>query len=148
MIVVLKSDVKEEQIDWITKKLAERGLELHSISGEERTVLAVVGTKLPDPREVQLFPGVAQVMRVSKPYKLASREASSETSKISLGPNGPVIGGPQIVVMAGPCSIEGRDKFLEIAGMVKKAGAGVIRGGAFKPRTSPYSFQGMGEEGL
>lgn len=148
MIVVLKSDVKEEQIDWITKKLTERGLELHSISGEERTVLAVVGTKLPDPREVQLFPGVAQVMRVSKPYKLASREASAETSKISLGPNGPVVGGPQVVVMAGPCSIEGREKFLEIAGMVKKAGAGVIRGGAFKPRTSPYSFQGMGEEGL
>lgn len=148
MIVVLKSDVDSEQIDWITKKLTERGLELHSISGEERTVLAVVGTRLPDPREVQLFPGVAQVMRVSKPYKLASREAAPETSKISLRPNGPVIGGPQIVVMAGPCSIEGREKFLEIAAMVKKAGAGVIRGGAFKPRTSPYSFQGMGEEGL
>ena len=148
MIVVLKSDIKPEQVDWITKKLGERGLELHSISGEERTVLAVVGTSLPDPREVQLFPGVAQVMRVSKPYKLASREAAPETTRISLSPNGPVIGGPQVVVMAGPCSIEGRDKFMEIARMVKKAGAGVIRGGAFKPRTSPYSFQGMGEEGL
>lgn len=148
MIVVLKPDVKSEQIDWITKKLSDKGLELHSISGEERTVLAVVGTTLPDPREVQLFPGVARVMRVSKPYKLASREAAAETSKISLGPYGPVIGGSQVVVMAGPCSIEGRDKFLEIAGMVHKAGAGVLRGGAFKPRSSPYSFQGLGEEGL
>ena len=148
MIVVLNSDADQSQIDWISKKLTSRGLELHSISGEERTVLAVVGTTLPDPREVQLFPGVAQVIKVSKPYKLASREASAETSKISLGPHGPVVGGPQVVVMAGPCSIEGREKFLEIAGMVKKAGAGVIRGGAFKPRTSPYSFQGMGEEGL
>lgn len=148
MIVVLKSDVKPEQVDWISEKLSKKGLELHSISGEERTVLAVVGTSLPDPREIQLMPGVAKVMRVSKPYKLASREANAETSKIFLRPNGPVVGGPQVVVMAGPCSIEGREKFLEIAGMVKKAGAGVIRGGAFKPRTSPYSFQGMGEEGL
>lgn len=148
MIVVLKQDVEQSQIDWISEKLTARGLELHSISGEERTVLALVGTNLPDPREIQLMPGVSRVMRVSKPYKLASREASAETSKISLRPNGPIVGGSQVVVMAGPCSIEGREKFLEIAGMVKKAGAGVIRGGAFKPRTSPYSFQGMGEEGL
>ena len=148
MIVVLKSDIKPEQVEWLTKKLSDKGVELHSISGEERTVLAVVGTSLPDPREIQLMPGVARVMRVSKPYKLASREAAPDTTKIWLRPNGPVVGGPQVVVMAGPCSIEGREKFLEIAGMVKKAGAGVIRGGAFKPRTSPYSFQGMGEEGL
>lgn len=148
MIVVLKSNIEPSQVEWITKKLNDRGLEIHSVSGQERTVLAVVGTTLPDPREVQLFPGVAQVMRVSKPYKLASREAAPDTSRISLRPQGPVVGGPQVVVMAGPCSIEGREKFLEIAGMVKKAGAGVIRGGAFKPRTSPYAFQGMGEEGL
>lgn len=148
MIVVLKSNVEQSQIDWLSEKLTARGLELHSISGEERTVLALVGTNLPDPREIQLMPGVARVMRVSKPYKLASREASDETSKIPLRPNGPIVGGSQVVVMAGPCSIEGREKFLEIAAMVKKAGAGVIRGGAFKPRTSPYSFQGMGEEGL
>jgi 3-deoxy-7-phosphoheptulonate synthase len=148
MIVVLKPDADQKQIDWITKKLADKGLELHSISGQERTVLAVVGTTLPDPREIQLMPGVARVVKISKPYKLASREASGETSKISLRANGPVVGGPQVVVMAGPCSIEGREKFLEIAEMVKRAGAGVIRGGAFKPRTSPYSFQGMGEEGL
>jgi 3-deoxy-7-phosphoheptulonate synthase len=148
MIVVLKSDVDPGQIAWIEGKLRARGLEIHSIEGEERRVLAVVGTKLPDLREVELFPGVAEVMRVSKPYKLASREAVPETSRISLGPNGPVIGGPQVVVMAGPCSIEGREKFMEIAGIVAAAGAGVLRGGAFKPRTSPYAFQGMGEEGL
>ncbi len=148
MIVVLKPDVKEEQIAWIEEKLNQRGLEIHSISGETRMVLAVVGTKLPDLREVQLFPGVAEVMRVSKPYKLASREAAPETSRIQLGPDGPVIGGPQVVVMAGPCSIEGREKFLEISEQVAACGCGVIRGGAFKPRTSPYSFQGMGEEGL
>ncbi len=148
MIVVLKADVSPSQVEWIEKKLRSRGLEIHSVSGEERMVLAVVGTSLPDLREVQLFPGVSEVMRVSRPYKLASREAAPETSRISLGPNGPIIGGSQIVVMAGPCSIEGRDKFLEITEQVAKAGAGVIRGGAFKPRTSPYSFQGMGEEGL
>lgn len=148
MIVVLKSDCAPEQVQWIEEKLRARGLEIHSIAGEERKVLAVVGTKLPDLREVQLFPGVAEVMRVSKPYKLASREAVPETSRVSLGPNGPVIGGPQVVVMAGPCSIEGRDKFMEIAAMVAASGAGVLRGGAFKPRTSPYAFQGMGEEGL
>lgn len=148
MIVVLKSDVAPDQVGWIEDKLRARGLEIHSIAGEERKVLAVVGTKLPDPREVELFPGVAEVVRVSRPYKLASREAVPETSRVSLGPNGPVIGGPQVVVMAGPCSIEGRDKFMEIAGIVARAGAGVLRGGAFKPRTSPYAFQGMGEEGL
>jgi 3-deoxy-7-phosphoheptulonate synthase len=148
MIVVLKSDAVPEQVSWIEDKLRARGLEIHSIAGEERKVLAVVGTSLPDPREVELFPGVAEVMRVSKPYKLASREAVPETSRVQLGPSGPVIGGPQVVVMAGPCSIEGREKFLEIAGLVARSGAGVLRGGAFKPRTSPYAFQGMGEEGL
>ena len=148
MIVVLKSDVAPDQVSWIEDKLRARGLEIHSIAGEERKVLAVVGTTLPDAREVELFPGVAEVMRVSKPYKLASREAVPDTSRVSLGPNGPVIGGPQVVVMAGPCSIEGRDKFMEIAGMVADCGCGVLRGGAFKPRTSPYAFQGMGEEGL
>lgn len=148
MIVVLKADCGPDQVSWIEEKLRARGLEIHSIAGEERKVLAVVGTKLPDPREVELFPGVAEAIRVSKPYKLASREAVPETSRVSLGPNGPVIGGPQVVVMAGPCSIEGRDKFMEIAGMVAASGAGVLRGGAFKPRTSPYAFQGMGEEGL
>ena len=148
MIVVLKSDIVTDQVNWIEEKLRARGLEIHSIAGEERKVLAVVGTSLPDAREVELFPGVAEVIRVSKPYKLASREAVPETSRVSLGPNGPVIGGPQVVVMAGPCSIEGRDKFMEIAGMVAASGAGVLRGGAYKPRTSPYAFQGMGEEGL
>lgn len=148
MIVVLKSDAGPEQVAHIEEKLRAQGLEIHSIAGEERKVLAVVGTTLPDPREVQLLPGVAEVMRVSRPYKLASREAAPETSRVRLGPNGPVIGGPQVVVMAGPCSIEGRDKFMEIAARVAAAGAGVLRGGAFKPRTSPYAFQGMGEEGL
>lgn len=148
MIVVLKSDAGPELIEELEGSLRSRGLEIHAIVGEERKVLAVVGTSLPDPREIELLPGVAEVMRVSKPYKLASREAVPETSRISLGPNGPVIGGPQVVVMAGPCSIEGREKFSEIAGLVAASGAGVLRGGAFKPRTSPYAFQGMGEEGL
>ena len=148
MIVVLKPDVSDSQLGWIKEKLQGQDLELHSISGEERTVLAVVGTKLPDPRQIQLYPGVAQVMRVSKPYKLASREADPETTQVRLGKNGPTVGGSQVVVMAGPCSIEGEDKFFAIAEEVAKAGAGVLRGGAFKPRTSPYSFQGMGEDGL
>lgn len=148
MIIVLKSDISPEQIDWIESKLRKNDLEIHSIKGQERKVLAVVGTMLPDPRQIELYPGVAEVMRVSKPYKLASREAVPETSKVAIGKYGLVIGGPQVVVMAGPCSIEGRDKLMEIAASVAKSGAGVLRGGAFKPRTSPYAFQGMGEAGL
>lgn len=148
MIVVLKADVQPEQTAKIEETLRAKGLEIHSIAGQERHVLAVVGTTLPDPREVELLPGVSEVMRVSKPYKLASREAVPETSRVAIGPHGLVIGGPQVVVMAGPCSIEGREKFFEIAESVALCGAGVLRGGAFKPRTSPYAFQGMGEEGL
>ena len=147
MIVVLRPDATEQQIDWIEKKLHERGLQTRSITGDERSVLAVIGTQLPDPREIGFFPGVSKVIRVSRPYKLASREAAAETTRIDLG-QGVVIGGSQVVVMAGPCSVESRDKLMEIAAEVKAAGCGVLRGGAFKPRSSPYSFQGMGEEGL
>ncbi len=148
MIVVLQPDASDEQIEWITTKLQRRGLEIRSVVGAERSVLAVIGTELPDPREVGLFPGVSKVVRVSRPYKLASREATPETTRIPLGDSGLVIGGPQVVVMAGPCSVEGREKFLEIAQEAHRAGASMLRGGAFKPRSSPYSFQGMGEEGL
>lgn len=148
MIIVLKADARSEEIAWIEDRLRQNNLDIHSIVGHERRVLAVVGTSLPDPREVELFPGVAEVMRVSKPYKLASREASPETSLVQVGSHGLVVGGPQVVVMAGPCSIEGRKELWEIASIVAASGAGVLRGGAFKPRTSPYAFQGMGEEGL
>ncbi|MBI3925112.1 MAG: 3-deoxy-7-phosphoheptulonate synthase [Armatimonadetes bacterium] len=146
MIVVLRPDATQEQVAWVQSKLQARGLETRYIHGAERSVLAVIGTDLPDPREVGLFPGVSKVMRVSRPYKLASREAVPETSQINVG--GVIIGGAQVVVMAGPCSVESREGLLEIAERVKQAGAGILRGGAFKPRTSPYSFQGMGEEGL
>ncbi len=147
MIVVLRQDATEEQIALIEENLTSKGLETRSISGAERSVVAVIGKELPDPREIGLLPGVAEVIRVSKPYKLASREAGSETSRIPLG-RGVVIGGSQVVVMAGPCSVEGREKFLEVAGQIFATGATMLRGGAFKPRSSPYSFQGMGEEGL
>jgi len=147
MIIVLNPDVSPEQVEWIQEKLQARGLQTRRIDGAERSVVAVIGTELPDTREVGLFPGVSQVMRVSKPYKLASREAVPQTSQVPVG-CGMVVGGPQLIVMAGPCSVESREAMLEAAGHVWDAGASMIRGGAFKPRTSPYAFQGMGEDGL
>ena len=115
------------------------------IEGDERKVLAVIGNVTADVREVALMAGVAEVIRVGRPYKLASREASG-ASTVMVG--NVQVGGAQLVVMAGPCSVEGREAFFEAAEAVLQGGAQILRGGAFKPRTSPYAFQGMGKEGL
>ncbi len=148
MIIVLRPDASKEQIAHIVDKVQKLGLTPHVSTGTERTIIGVIG-----PEEVlqvtplEVFPGVEKVMPVLAPYKLVSREFRREDSVIDLG-KGVKIGDKRIIVMAGPCTIESLDSLRQVAVEVKKAGATVLRGGAFKPRTSPYSFQGLGKEGL
>ena len=148
MIIVLKPDATQEQVDHILDKVQKIGLTPHISKGTERTIIGVIG-----PEDVlrvtplEVFPGVEKVIPVLAPYKLVSREFKPQDSVIDLG-KGVSIGGKRIIVMAGPCAIEGYDTLYNIAREIKSAGSTVLRGGAFKPRTSPYSFQGLGEEGL
>ncbi len=148
MIIVLRPDVTPEQIEHIKERVEKLGLKPMISQGVERTIIGVIG-----PEDVlrvtplEVFAGVEKVMPVLAPYKLVSREFRSEDSVIDLG-KGIKIGSKKIVIMAGPCAVENYDMLLEIAKKVKKAGASILRGGAFKPRTSPYSFQGLGDEGL
>ena len=148
MIVILRPDATEEQIQHIVEKAEKLGLKAHISRGVERTIIGFIG-----PEDVlrvtplEVFPGVERVMPVLSPYRLVSREFKKEDSVVDLG-KGVKLGGKKIVIMGGPCSIEGRETFLSVAKKVKSAGATVLRGGAFKPRTSPYDFQGLGEEGL
>lgn len=148
MIVVLSPDLQPGQLESLQSLLARKGLETKLIQGTERQVLAVIGHTPKDTREIEQLPGVSQVIKVGRPYKLAAREAGmqTETSRVTVG--NWEIGGPQLVVMAGPCSVESREGLLDIASQVKAAGAHILRGGAYKPRSSPYAFQGMGLEGL
>lgn len=148
MIVVMQPGVSEEVIKKVEERLESMGFGIHRSSGERRTILGVIGR----PGEeimgvVQVLPGVEDVVRISKPYKLASREFKPESTVIDLG-NGVKIGGKQLVIMAGPCAVEGEGPLLEAARRVKECGAAILRGGAYKPRTSPYSFQGFEKEGL
>jgi len=148
MIIVLKPGTTEQQIKYIVEKVKHLGLTPHISKGTQRTIIGVIGpedTLRVTPLEV--FPGVESVLPVLAPYKLVSREFKQGNSVINLG-KGVKIGGKKIVVMAGPCAIEDTKTLKDIAVKVKKAGAVVLRGGAFKPRTSPYSFQGLGEDGL
>jgi 3-deoxy-7-phosphoheptulonate synthase len=148
MIIVLRPDVTEEQINHIIERVQRLGLRPHVSKGTERTIIGVIGPEdILRVTPLEVFPGVEKVMPVLAPYKLVSREFKTEGSVIDLG-KGVKIGGKKIVIMAGPCAIENIDRLYAIATEVKKAGATVLRGGAFKPRTSPYSFQGLGEEGL
>ncbi|MBI4358175.1 MAG: 3-deoxy-7-phosphoheptulonate synthase [Candidatus Omnitrophica bacterium] len=148
MIIVLKTTATPEQINHICEKVKELGLTPQVSRGVERTIIGVIGeeSKL-QVKPLEVFPGVEKVMPILKPYKLASREFKSENTEFNMD-HGVKVGGNKIVVMAGPCSVEGLDMLQRIAKEVKKAGAAFLRGGAFKPRTSPYSFQGLGEEGL
>jgi 3-deoxy-7-phosphoheptulonate synthase len=148
MIIVLKPDATQAEIDHLTQKIREHGLTPHMTVGQERRVIGVIG----DERAIQnmplsIFPGVENVLPILAPYKLVSREFRHEDTVIPLG-EGVTIGGSQIPVMAGPCAVESRDQVVGIAKAVRSAGARLLRGGAFKPRTSPYTFQGLGEEGL
>jgi len=147
MIIVLRPDATKKQVDHIVEKVKKLGLKPMISRGVERTIIGVIGEE--DVLRVQpleAFPGVEKVMPILKPYKLVSREFKFENSIIDV--EGIKIGGKKIVVMAGPCSVESLEMLLDVGKKVKKAGASVLRGGAFKPRSSPYSFQGLGEEGL
>ncbi len=147
MIVVMSHNSTQEQLALVKERIESRGLRAQLSTGVERTVVGVLGgipSEFKD--EMELLPGVAEVVLISKPYKLASREFHPDASVVRVG--NVEIGGPDPVIMAGPCSVENEDQMISTARAVKAAGATVLRGGAFKPRTSPYSFRGMGLDGL
>ncbi len=148
MIVVLRADASQQQIDHIVDKAKELGLKAHISKGEERTIIGFIGPEdVVRKTPLEIFPGVETVIPVLAPYKLVSREFQRQSSVVSIK-EGVSFGGKKIMVMAGPCSIESYEGLRKIAAEVKKAGATILRGGAFKPRTSPYDFQGLEEEGL
>jgi 3-deoxy-7-phosphoheptulonate synthase len=150
MIVNMFGTATEEEINHVVARIKECGFQAHLIKGEERTVIGVVGDSNKHRSELealQAAPGVEEIVRISHPFKLASRSCRPEGTVIDLG-NGVTIGGKEVVVMAGPCAVESREQINDIAKRVAGSGAKVLRGGAFKPRSSPYSFQGLGEEGL
>jgi len=153
MIIVLKPESTQQQIDALMARIKELGLRAHLSQGEQRTIVGVIGEeeKL-QVQPLQAMPGVEQVIPILKPFKLASRQMHPADTIVTVkaGANGPGVkfGGGHVAMIAGPCAIEGEEILLEIAKSVKAAGASILRGGAFKPRTSPYSFQGMGEPGL
>jgi 3-deoxy-7-phosphoheptulonate synthase len=147
MIIVVKPDATVEQVDHIIKKIKDLGLQAHVSKGTERTVIGAIGDEaILQSVPLEAIPGVEKVLPILKPFKLASWEFRKEKTVISVG--GEQIGGARIAVMAGPCAVENKTLLIEIAKEVKNAGANFIRGGAFKPRTSPYAFQGLEEEGL
>jgi 3-deoxy-7-phosphoheptulonate synthase len=147
MIVVMKTGCSQDEISHVAKRIEDIGLKAHISKGIEHTVIGVLGKVFPELRDtLELLPGVDQVIPVSKPYKLASREFHPQDTIVKL--NGVDIGGNEIVVMAGPCAVESEEQLLATARATKAAGATVLRGGAFKPRTSPYQFRGLGESGL
>jgi 3-deoxy-7-phosphoheptulonate synthase len=147
MLIVMKAQATEADIDRVRERIEHLGFRPHVMPGAMRTAVGITGNPGPvDPVEFEAMPGVAEAIRVSKPYKLVSREVRHENSVIRI--HGVPVGGDQTMFCGGPCSVEGREQILEAAHAVKKAGGQLLRGGAYKPRTSPYSFQGLGEEGL
>jgi 3-deoxy-7-phosphoheptulonate synthase len=148
MIIAMQESASEEQIQQVIEHLVKMGFEVHRSTGARQTVLGAVGARSDfDIRNLEMFSGVQEVHRISSPYKLAGRSFRPEGTIVKFA-NGLAIGGNDVVTMAGPCSVESRDQIFSTAAVVAKAGARVLRGGAFKPRSSPYSFQGMGEDGL
>ena len=148
MVIVMQEGATDAQIQNVIDKLIAHGFDVHRSTGSAHTVLGAVGVHRDfDHRDFELLEGVREVMRITQPFKLASRQFKPEGTVIDLG-RGVKIGGPDVVVAAGPCSVESREQMLAIADSVSKAGAKILRAGAFKPRTSPYAFQGMGEPGL
>jgi 3-deoxy-7-phosphoheptulonate synthase len=147
MLIVMKPHATQPEIDAVVEKIRSLGLTAHAIPGAQRVAIGITGNKGPlEPELFETLPGVADAIRVSQPFKLVSREVKEEDSVIDVG--GVPLGGPALTVMAGPCSVESKEQLLAAAHAVKKAGARFLRGGAFKPRTSPYEFQGLAEEGL
>jgi 3-deoxy-7-phosphoheptulonate synthase len=146
MVIVMEETATEEQVSNVIDKLVKLGFDIHRSTGVRHTVLGAVGGRIIDTRDLELLDGVKEVLRISAPYKLASRAFKPDGTKIRI--KDVVIGDREVVVMAGPCTVESRDQVMAIAEIVYQEGAKILRGGAFKPRTSPYSFQGLGEEGL
>lgn len=146
MVVVMEERATEAQIEKVVASLVEQGMDVHRSTGVNRTVLGVVGSHPADPALIEMMDGVHEVLRITEPYKLASRTFKPEGTIVTL--DEVRIGGDEVIVMAGPCSAESEEQVYTAAAAVKKAGAKILRGGAFKPRSSPYSFQGLGEEGL
>jgi 3-deoxy-7-phosphoheptulonate synthase len=146
-MVIIMQHPKEEEIEEAIRQVEAMGYKVDVSRGEERTVIGVLGDERPlDWEHLELMPGVERVVRILKPYKLASRESRPENTIVRIGTV--AIGGNEIILIAGPCAVESREQIIETAKAVKKAGAHMLRGGAFKPRSSPYSFTGMAEEGL
>ncbi|MBN1696912.1 MAG: 3-deoxy-7-phosphoheptulonate synthase [Spirochaetales bacterium] len=146
MVIVLEHGITEKDKNSIKSFLEKKGFIIREIVGEEETIFGAVGVVSIDIREVELLPGVSRVIPISKPYKLASREFKKDDTVIPIGPI--KIGGKRIVIIAGPCAVESREQILETAHCVKESGAVILRGGAYKPRSSPYAFQGLAETGL
>src|SRR6516165_1654664 len=148
MIVAMLETASEDQIQEVTNHLIQMGFAVHRTTGARQSVLAAVGKRIDfDTRDLEVLPGVERVHRISAPYKLVGRQFRGHDTVIKF-PNGVEIGGREVIVMAGPCSVESREQVFTAAEHVAKAGAKVLRGGAFKPRSSPYTFQGLGYEAL
>ena len=147
MIVVMNNSATKKEINDVEQKLISLGFKTHPIYGDVKTVIGAIGDKrLLDPQQIIIMPGVENIVPIMKPYKLVSRELKKDKTIIQIDDIS--IGGEEIVIMAGPCAVEDKEVFYETARKVKKAGAKILRGGAFKPRTSPYSFQGLEQQGL
>ena len=146
MVVVMQERATEAQVEQVVARLVEMGMDVHRSTGVTRTVLGVVGSGHPDPGLIEMMEGVHEVLRISSPYKLASRTYKPDDTIVNVGDIR--IGGDEVIVMSGPCSAETEKQVRTTAAAVRRAGAKIFRGGAFKPRSSPYAFQGLGEEGL
>src|SRR5450631_3333144 len=149
MLVVMQAQATEAQVRAVCQKIEALGYRAHPMPGAQRTAIGITGNKGEvESGSLEEMPGVQEVIRVSKPYKLVSRDTKPDRTIIKFPNSGATIGGPDLAIIAGPCGIETRDQACTIAERVARAGAQFFRGGAYKPRTSPYSFQGLGEEGL
>jgi 3-deoxy-7-phosphoheptulonate synthase len=147
VIIIMKMGATEKQVQAVAERLEGLGFKSHLVVGDKLTIVAAIGDKsLIEPQVLELMDGVDRVQHIMKPFKVASRDFKAEDTVIAL--NGTRIGGSKITVMAGPCSVENLDQMLDVAWALKEAGVHILRGGAFKPRTSPYSFQGLGPDGL
>ena len=145
MVVVMQEGATDAQVEQVLKRLVEMGMDVHKSTGVTRTVLGAVGQGHPEAALIEMMDGVHEVVRISSPYKLASRTFKSEPTVVTVGDVR--IGGDEVIVMAGPCSAENEQQVRSTASAVRRAGAKIFRGGAFKPRSSPYSFQGLGKKG-
>ncbi|MGB9362894.1 MAG: 3-deoxy-7-phosphoheptulonate synthase, partial [Candidatus Sulfotelmatobacter sp.] len=147
MIVNMSEKATEQEIGHVIERIREAGYQPHVTRGVERTIVAAVGNgRRHEIEALQVAPGVENVVAIAQPFKLVSRQVRPERSVVNVG--GVPIGGPGVVIIAGPCSVESREQLLDTAHAVKRAGATMLRGGAYKPRTSPYDFQGLGLEAL